>query len=256
MAIKTLKKIGKTVACFLVALVAMTVIVPILATIISVVCGIISPFVILGMLVGLLTPNGRELLVKPYHYTIQWFKNWHLFCLCPIVSAVCSTPALFVLSLILHWHLAATIVLGIVVSLAIIAAAIFRTANFYKSISTKEEQGDSLMDTNFKDQIRYRYNDIIGGITNGKNSAEHRKSLNEDENKGDSKRKFLSATKIKTEIKSNGKNNIKRRNSFSKKDIKKSDFYNKFFQKDQNENQDKDNVSCKSLPMVKKHKTK
>ena len=55
----------------------------------------------------------------------------------PVAAAICSIPALFVLSLILHWHLAATIIFGIVTSLAIIAPII------YISITSESELEDN-----------------------------------------------------------------------------------------------------------------
>ncbi len=73
----------------------------------------------------------------------QELKNWQCICLLPICAVVCSPPALFALSLILHWHLAATVALGIVVSLSVIIVAIYRTVNYYKKEKNFKEGGES-----------------------------------------------------------------------------------------------------------------
>ena len=226
---KTLKKIGKTIGVFFRSVVVYSIAVPILFTILSVLCGILLPFVSLSVFILLFSSEGRKYLGQ--HSTqVNKLTNWQCFCLFAIATIVSPTPVLFVLSLILHWHLAATIALGIVVSLSVIVVAICSTLRYLK----KEEEPlkeDTGIDTGTEFPID---NIQRGDLVKNRNyrffveEEPHEKGANTNINSLDNE------------------NNIKRCNSFSEK-ILKSDFCNNFFQKGQNENND----SCKSLPLVK-----
>ena len=77
------------------------------------------------MFILLLFPNGRKWLSEGVKYMKQ-LKIWQVICLLPVATVVLSTPALFALSLILHWHLASTIFCGVMASLLVIfIAALF-----------------------------------------------------------------------------------------------------------------------------------
>ena len=116
MTTKTLKKIG--IFCGLLIVSANCV--PILATIASVVLGIVSVFLIVAMPIACFFTNGRKRLSNPFQH-LPTLKLFHFPFLLFVVALVLFTPALFALSLILHWYCAAQIILGIVASLLVLA---------------------------------------------------------------------------------------------------------------------------------------
>ena len=79
--------------------------------------------------------NGRKLLSKPFK---DWptLKLFHFPFLLFVVALVLFTPALFALSLVLYWHLAAQIILGIMLSLFVLVA----TVAIFLYLSQKKSQ--------------------------------------------------------------------------------------------------------------------
>lgn len=120
----TAKKIAATACIFFVFLVISAIVVPVLAPILSAIFGTLSVIAFPMMFILLLFPNGRKWLSEGVKYMKQ-LKIWQVICLLPVATVVLSTPALFALSLILHWHLASTIFCGIMASLLIIVVTMF-----------------------------------------------------------------------------------------------------------------------------------
>ncbi len=118
MTMQAVKWIGKTIGvfdCFIVAVI----IVPIICGI-SGILSAISVAAIPVILFMLLFSKGRKMLTE----RIIPIPTWSIpFVLCA-TTLISSPPVLFALSLILHWHLATTIVLGIVASLVIIISSV------------------------------------------------------------------------------------------------------------------------------------
>ncbi len=112
------KKIGANLCMFFVFLIISAILAPIL----SVIFGILSAVTFPMMFILFLFPKGKKWLAKRVKWVKQ-LKIWQVICLLPIYTVVFSTPTLFALSLILHWHLASTIVCGIVASLLVILVA-------------------------------------------------------------------------------------------------------------------------------------
>ena len=115
------KKIGANLCMFFVFLIISAILAPIL----SVIFGILSAVTFPMMFILFLFPKGKKWLAKRVKWVKQ-LKIWQVICLLPIYTVVFSTPTLFALSLILHWHLASTIFCGIMASLLVIfIAALF-----------------------------------------------------------------------------------------------------------------------------------
>lgn len=119
MIVQTVKRIIKITGVFF----GLAIVLPTLATILSVVLGIISLLTILIMLFSLFSAKKRKFLVRSAS-SCEKLKIYHLPLYLFVVAFVLSVPALFALSLILHWHLAAQIILGIVLSLLALAATL------------------------------------------------------------------------------------------------------------------------------------
>lgn len=147
MTMKTLKKTEKNVGVFLVFLVVSATCVPILATIASIVLGIVSVFLILAMPIACFFTNGRKRLSNPFKH-LPTLKLFHFPFLLFIVALVLFTPALFALSLILHWHLAAQIILGIVASLLVLAITVVSFFLISKSHNTSLTKAPKLKTEN------------------------------------------------------------------------------------------------------------
>ncbi|MBQ9492011.1 MAG: hypothetical protein IJU86_04505 [Firmicutes bacterium] len=139
MTTKTLKKIG--IFCGLLIVSANCV--PILATIASIVLGIVSVFLIVAMPIACFFTNGRKRLSNPFQH-LPTLKLFHFPFLLFVVALVLFTPALFALSLILHWYCAAQIILGIVASLLVLAITVvsflcYSRKSYNKSLDPKLE---------------------------------------------------------------------------------------------------------------------
>ena len=139
MTTKTLKKIG--IFCGLLIVSANCV--PILATIASIVLGIVSVFLIVAMPIACFFTNGRKRLLNPFQH-LPTLKHFPCPFLLFIAALVFLTPALFALSLILHWYCAAQIILGIVASLLVLAITVvsflcYSRKSYNKSLDPKLE---------------------------------------------------------------------------------------------------------------------
>ncbi len=119
MTMQAVKVIGKTIGVFIGCFIVAVIIVPIICGI-SGILSAISVAAIPVMLFMLLFSKGRKMLTE----RIVPIPTWSIPVVLYAITLISSPPVLFALSLILHWHLATTIVLGIVASLVIIISSV------------------------------------------------------------------------------------------------------------------------------------
>ncbi len=155
--------IAKKIGANLCMLFVFCIISAILAPILSVISGILSAITFPMMFILFLFPKGKKWLAEGVKWMKQ-LKNWQVICLLPIAAVVFSTPTLFALSLILHWHLASTIVCGIVAFLLVILVAMFLVLWFgpFALDEESEKKNDLSMFTKSKVAKQQQINKDIG----------------------------------------------------------------------------------------------
>ena len=176
----TLEKVGAIVDAIIKVAPGWMIILIFISPFVGLIIALITPFAWLFMLICLICPSGREKLAK-YATLFPRLRCWQVICLLPLFSVLCFTPTLFALSLIFHWHLAATISLGIV-SLSLLLDISIHIA--LEMTNYKAVDGDKMLFFPEKTQSRGKRN-ILNKSSQKDDTLDHINALSKKETKND-----------------------------------------------------------------------